>query len=42
MYYREAERDRIEQYEKELADMKERVDRRPLLVERQSQVGSVW
>ncbi|XP_062593301.1 protein FAM161A-like [Saccostrea cucullata] len=37
---REAERERIEQYEKELAEMKERVDRRPLLVEQQSQVNA--
>ena len=40
MNYREAERERIEQYEKELEEMKQRVEKRPLLVERQSQVGS--
>ena len=40
--YREAERERIEQYEKELEEMKQRVEKRPLLVERQSQVGSKY
>lgn len=42
MNYREAERERIEQYEKELEEMKQRVEKRPLLVERQSQVGSKY
>ncbi|KAK3094026.1 hypothetical protein FSP39_023139 [Pinctada imbricata] len=37
---REAERARMEEYEKELAEMKQRVDKRPLLVERQNQINA--
>ena len=38
MYFREAERARMEEYERELQEMKERVQRRPLLFEQESQV----
>ena len=37
-FNREAERERMEQYEKELQEMKERLDQRPLLFEQESQV----
>ena len=36
--YREAERFRMEEYERELQEMKDRVQRRPLLFEQESQV----
>jgi hypothetical protein len=36
--YREAERERAEQYEKELQEMKERLEERPLLFEQETQV----
>jgi hypothetical protein len=38
--YREAERERAEQYEKELQEMKERLEERPLLFEQETQV--IW
>lgn len=37
--FREAERSRMEEYERELMEMKERVQRRPLLFEQESQVS---
>ena len=38
MYFRDAERARMEEYERELQEMKDRVQRRPLLFEQESQV----
>ncbi|KAL4238734.1 hypothetical protein ACF0H5_003441 [Mactra antiquata] len=38
--HREATRARMEEYEKELQEMKERVNRRPLLIEQESQINA--
>ena len=40
--HRVAERARLEEYRRQLNEMKERVESRPLLFERTAQVGEMW